>query len=281
MKLSEYTSKDIKEMNYNELIGVTRETNRPPGGVNSILEVLKNTFIDEHSSVLEVGTSTGFTALEIARLSGASVTAIDINEDSLAEGKLRADTLGIANISFEVGNAESLRYDDDSFDVVFCGNVTSIVNNREAALREYARVLRPGGYLVAIPMFYIKEPSSSLLANVSEAIRVDIQVHDKNYWKSMFVTQNLELLKEIDYAFDLIEDAEIEEYVQDILSRDHLMSLSSDARKTLDSQYTSFIQLFRDNLSHMGYSVMILRKTALKLDRELFTGTKKSVPDSL
>ncbi|MDA3856151.1 MAG: methyltransferase domain-containing protein [Candidatus Woesearchaeota archaeon] len=267
-------SEDIKKMNYNELISVVKETNRPPGGVTSLIEVAKNTFMNKDTKVLEVGTSTGFTALELARLVGCNITAIDINELSIDECKERAKKLELENIDFKVGNAEKLDFPDNSFDIVFCGNVTSIVNDREKALAEYSRVLKNGGYLIAIPMYYIKEPSNQLVSDVSDAIRVNIKVHDKNYWNNMFESDNLEILKEIDYKFDYIQDDKINDFVKKILSRDHLSILTSDARETLNSTYTNYIKLFRENLSHMGYSILILRKSNLLLDEELFTGSK-------
>ncbi len=274
-KINELTKQDIECMNYNELISITRETNRPPGGINSVIEVIKNTFINKNSKILEVGTSTGFTSLELARLVGCKITAIDINPVSIEECKSRAEKLGLQNIDFRIGDVEKLEFDDKTFDLVFCGNVTSIVNNREKALNEYKRVIKDEGYIVAIPMYYIKHPSEELVSGVSRAIIVDIKVQDKQYWLNMFKSEKVEVLKEIDYEFDYIKDDKIQSYVKMILSRKHLENLNSDAKKMLDVKYTRYIKLFRENLSHMGYTILILRKTNLLLDEELFTGSKK------
>lgn len=267
-------AEEIKKMNYNELISIVRETNRPPGGINSLIEVAKNTFMNKETKVLEVGTSTGFTALELARLVECKITAIDINELSIKECKERAKILGLKNIDFQIGNAEELSFSNNSFDIVFCGNVTSIVNNREKALAEYSRVLKNGGYLIAIPMYYIKNPPEELVEDVSNAIRVNIKIHDKKYWIDMFKNDNLEILKEIDYKFDYIEDNKIKEFVDKILLREHLNLMHKDTREALNERYTNFIKLFRENLSHMGYTILILRKTNLVLDEELFASSK-------
>lgn len=268
------TKEDILRMNYNELISIVKETNRPPGGINSIIEFAKNTFLNKDSKVLEIGTSTGFTALELGRIVGCQITAIDINQLSINECKDRARKLNLSNIDFQLGNAEKLDFESNSFDVVFCGNVTSIVNNRDSALAEYNRVLKDGGYLVAIPMYYIKEPSDKLLHDVSEAIRVNIKAHNKNYWVDIFNSEEFEILKEIDFKFDYIEDEKIIEYTRKILQRKHLDVLSEETKKELNIRYENFIKLFRENLSHMGYTILILRKTNYKFDEELFTSSK-------
>lgn len=276
MNIKKLTSKDIETMNYNELIGLVKETNRPPGGINSIIEALKTTFMNKESKILEIGTSTGFTALEISRLIGAKIIAIDINELSLKECRIRAKKLNLSNIEFIKADAQNLNFDDESFDMVFCGNVTSLIDNRKKALSEYIRVIKNGKYLVAIPMYYIKRPHKKLLNEVRNAIKINIQVHDKEYWIKFFSNPKLEILKTIDFKFDHINNKIIKTFADNILKRKHLNELNPDARKILNKRYRHFIELFRDNLSHMGYSILILRKTNEKLDEELFTSTKIS-----
>jgi SAM-dependent methyltransferase len=56
-----------------------------------------------------------------------------------------ADTGGV---DFEVGDVQSLRFDDASFDVVLCLGVLEYVPDLDRAFDEVARVLRPGGVFV-------------------------------------------------------------------------------------------------------------------------------------
>ena len=87
---------DIQKMSYFELIGAVRETNRPPGGVTSVANIAKGAYLNENSHVLEIGTSTGFTAIELAKLVKCHVTAVDVNEESLQEAQRRAEAEGVA-----------------------------------------------------------------------------------------------------------------------------------------------------------------------------------------
>ena len=156
--------------NYMDIIGIVNETNRPPGGVRSVVEAAQRTLLSAEDRVLEVGTSTGF-------------TAIDLNAESLAEAERRAEELDAGdNISFEREDATDLPYDEGTFDLVFVGNVTSYVGDTEAALAEYRRVLRAGGFLVALPMYYERQPDDDLLADVREAIGTEIDVTTREYW---------------------------------------------------------------------------------------------------
>lgn len=87
MKIASLTPEEIELMDYNEIIGLVKETNRIPGGRNTVFEIINRTCLNKESKVLEIGTSTGFTSIEISRFIKCNIKAIDINEDSLNEAK--------------------------------------------------------------------------------------------------------------------------------------------------------------------------------------------------
>jgi SAM-dependent methyltransferase len=91
--------------------------------------------------VLEYGCGTGSYAFELAER-GADVIGIDISQAAIEIADTRA--AGRANLTFRLGDAEHLQFDDASFDLV-CG--TSILHHLDIAraIREVRRVLRPGG----------------------------------------------------------------------------------------------------------------------------------------
>ena len=60
---------------------------------------------------------------------------------------------GIANIESTLGDAQALPYDDDSFDAAYLVTVLGEIPDQDAALRELARVVRPGGRLVVGELF--------------------------------------------------------------------------------------------------------------------------------
>jgi len=277
LDLGKLSKRDIDEMSYNELIGLVRETNRPPGGDTAIRAVAQLAFVTQDTRILEIGTSTGVTAIELARLTRANITGIDINEESLEEARRRAERYGVEKrTTFKQADATKLPDADGSYDMVFCGNVTSLVSNRDQALAEYTRVLRVGGFVAAIPMYYVKTPSEKLVADVRAAIKVNIQALYKDYWMEFFRVKPLELYVSADFAFDEIQPAAVDTFVNDILRRPHLEKLSNDAKAALDEKYRYQMHLFRENLAHMGYSVMLLRKEPEPVDCELFTSRQVS-----
>ena len=271
MQIKNLTSKDIEKMNYNELIALVKETNRPPGGSRSIYYILDRLFISKESKILEIGTSTGFTALEIARLTKSEVKAIDINETSLGEAKERAKKENLENIIFMKADARVLPFEDGCFDLVFCGNLLSIIDKKEKAFEELKRVTKKSGFIAAIPMYYVKKPSQGLARKVSEAIGINITVTDKDYWLSFLKNPHFEIYFVKDFIFEDIKEEKVKEFVKNILSREHLKQLSKEAMEVLKRKYEEHMLLFRENLSHMGYLVIILKKKNESEDPELFT----------
>ena len=101
--------------------------------------------------VIDLGTGTGSVALQVAATIAPDgrVTAVDISPDMLALARQRAAGAGPTNIVFQEGRAEALPAANESADAVLACLSMMYVIDRGAAAREIARVLRPGGRLVA------------------------------------------------------------------------------------------------------------------------------------
>ena len=93
--------------------------------------------------VLDVACGTGNLAIPAAR-TGATVTGVDIAPNLVAQAKARAAAESLA-ISFDVGNAEQLPYDDASFDTAVTMFGAMFAARPERAAAELLRVTRSGG----------------------------------------------------------------------------------------------------------------------------------------
>ena len=102
--------------------------------------------------VLELATGPGMIARHIAP-SASSVVATDFAPKMIETARKAKYP---ENVHFEVADATSLRFEDDSFDVVVIANALHIIPNPEKALAEIRRVLKEGGVLIA-PNFIFRE----------------------------------------------------------------------------------------------------------------------------
>lgn len=95
--------------------------------------------------ILEYGCGTGTSAFDLARC-GANVVGIDISPVRIDQARQRSSIEGLSDrLDFQVGDAEHLPFDDESFDRIVGG---AILHHLDLGLAypEIARVLNPGGF---------------------------------------------------------------------------------------------------------------------------------------
>lgn len=99
--------------------------------------------------LLDLATGTADVAIMAARRLGErSVTGLDPSREMLALGRTKVDTAQLsARVTLEEGDAETLPYAAGSFAMVTMSFGIRNVADRPRALREMARVLKPGGRL--------------------------------------------------------------------------------------------------------------------------------------
>ncbi len=106
--------------------------------------------------VLDVGASTGIIDSYLAD-HFFSVTCVDIDEAAISGAK---EKYLKHNLSFQIGDAMNLQFDDSSFDVVICSHIYEHVPSAEKLMQEIYRVLKPGGicFFAADNRFILIEP---------------------------------------------------------------------------------------------------------------------------
>lgn len=102
----------------------------------------------ERLNVLDVGTGTGFLALLFAEI-GHKVTGVDLSLGMLEKAKHNAQNMGL-EIDFFHGDAEDLPFEDSSFDLVTNKFLLWTLQQPDCAVREWKRVLKPGGMVFSI-----------------------------------------------------------------------------------------------------------------------------------
>jgi ubiquinone/menaquinone biosynthesis C-methylase UbiE len=235
-----------------------------PGGLKLTERVGSLLHLRPESHVLDVASGKGTTAFFLAERFGCHVVGIDYSGQNIADANQLASAKGLSSlVRFERGDAEGLRFPDNSFDAVICECAYCTFPNKADAAREFARVLHSGGRVglsdltrgPALP----KELDSLLawIACVADAQPVDTYA---DYLRSA--------------AFELekveVHDEALTEMVQQIrmklLSAEVLVGLKKLALPSVD--FKSAKQMAQSTLSaiqqgQLGYAVLIAVKTGM------------------
>jgi SAM-dependent methyltransferase len=119
--------------------------------------------------VVDVGSGAGLDSLIAARMVGPAgrVIGVDMTPAMLARARTAAAEAGRPNVEFRQGYAEALPVPDGWADVVISNGVLNLMPDKPAALREMARVLRPGGRLQIGDILVQKPVSAKAKADIS------------------------------------------------------------------------------------------------------------------
>jgi len=130
------------------------------GGLKSTKELVSNCNIKKNDYVLDVGCGLGTTACSIAKEYGCKIVGIDISKKMVEWSKKRAKKEGLEDfLSFRVADAQNLPFNENSFDVVIAESVNAFVDDKQKAINEYTRVVKPKGYVGLNEATWIKLPA--------------------------------------------------------------------------------------------------------------------------
>ena len=181
-------------------------------------------------SIIDVGSGTGDIAKHILKKNfEGKLHLIDLNKEMLEIGKK-----GIVNnnIFFHQGNAEKLKFKDNSFDkyiISFClRNVTDI----EKSIKEALRILKPGGVYFCLEF---SSPNSFFTSRVYNKYKSKVLP-----MIGKFIAKNKNAYKYLSESIDLFPDQE---------------ELKSTLKK-IGFENVSYINLFDGIVSiHIGYKI--------------------------
>jgi 2-polyprenyl-3-methyl-5-hydroxy-6-metoxy-1,4-benzoquinol methylase len=108
--------------------------------------------------VLDIATGPGYIAEAFAKTS-REVVGVDLTEAMLAIARARTEEHGVKNISFSIGDAQNLPFDEGEFDVVVCRLALHHVQQPAKVVSNMARVCRRNG-IVLVEDIYASEHSA-------------------------------------------------------------------------------------------------------------------------
>jgi SAM-dependent methyltransferase len=133
-----------------------------PGGPVLTGRALEFCNLPAGSRAVDIGCGAGGTLAHLER-TGLQAAGLDYSDTLLEEAAPRLVSARLVR-----GRAETLPFKDGSFDALFCECVLSVLGDSTAALCEYARVLKKGGFLIVSDVFGQGVPGQGWLRGDSQ-----------------------------------------------------------------------------------------------------------------
>jgi SAM-dependent methyltransferase len=122
---------------------------------------LKN--LPANPRILDIGCGPGMQTIELAKLSGAQIEAVDNHQAFLDELNLSAKKEGLADkIHAYKGDMFNLKYEKESFDLIWCEGAIFVIGF-ERGLKQWRPLLKNKGYLVLSELSWFREDLPSEL----------------------------------------------------------------------------------------------------------------------
>lgn len=147
---------------------------------------------------LDIATGAGHTALAFApRL--REVVAYDLTPAMLAETAKSAAQRGLANVVTQQGPAEELPFADDSFDIVTVRLASHHFADNPRAVREMARVARPGARILIVDNYGPEDPALDEQLQEIEKLRdaSHVRSYTLSVWNQLLCDAALRIEREI------------------------------------------------------------------------------------
>jgi len=217
--------------------------------------------------VLDVGCGVGLTSCYITRRYDCRVVGVDISERMIYRAIERARKEGVEDrVEFRVADAQNLPFQDDLFDVVIGESAITFVEDKNKAVREYARVTKSKGYVGLNEETMIKAPAPKEVieyAFLTWPIKGEIPTSEG--WKELLEDAGLKDIIVRTHEFkgalsDYIEGVRPLGFKGALTSFYKFLRMyleSSSFRKYIKGRYTSLPKNF---FEYLGYGIYVGRK---------------------
>jgi ubiquinone/menaquinone biosynthesis C-methylase UbiE len=213
-------------------------------------------------TILNVGSGSGISAAYLAKSFGPKVVGIDILPGMVDNARKWAQKKELTHqLEFWVADARDIPFDDDRFDAMIAESVNTFIPDREKAMREYVRVVKPGGYIGFNEAIWVNEPSIALAKVIIEA--TNQQFKTPQIWQDLFRDAGLIELVIETYPMEMRAEARNQ---SGLLSfRDYMRILGRMLVLLFkDKETRSLIKFMGSNprqyFKYMGYGLFVGRK---------------------
>ena len=168
---------DKKSQTGHHFLASLGKTRLRPGGRRATDWLIEQAQFTPQTQVLEVACNMATTAIGLAQRFGCHINGVDLDHHALEKAERNIAAAGLSSlIQVQHANATALPFADNSFDVVINEAMLTMlpVANKQAAVAEYFRVLKPGGVLLTHDVVVSDNDSEAAVERLRDTIKVKV-----------------------------------------------------------------------------------------------------------
>ncbi len=226
-----------------------------PGGYNSTNKIISMLGLHNNSRVLDLACGVGTTSFLISKKYDCYVTGIDISNELIQiANKQKHDK----KVKFVLADALHLPFADSTFDAIIAQAFLVLIDEKEQALKEIRRVLKPNGYFGSLELSWNKLPDKSgyneLLQKTCTTFIPRTLLYSK--WEALFTEFNFEIVNVFKYPmtsgmFQMLKAEGIMNFIH-IMKK--MIENRSNRKRMMGVQKT-----FKKYEDFLGYGIYLLK----------------------
>jgi ubiquinone/menaquinone biosynthesis C-methylase UbiE len=241
------------------------------GSLNATRELADLCQVGEGKYVLDVGCGVGATPAYLAREYGCRVVGVDITPKMIERSRERAKREGVEDaVELRVADARVLPFEDDTFDAVICESVVVFLEDKQRAVDEFARVVKPGGYVGLTEMTLLKQTDDKeFLAYVARVAGATGGMLSAEEWQGLLHRAGLEDIIARARQIDMRQEAKgrlarysMRDIFGSLFRLPKMWFGDPDAKAFLKETFGGVKHLNKETLEYYGYGIYVGRKAS-------------------
>lgn len=234
-----------------------------PGGKKATDWLLHTAGLTAQSQVLEVACNMATTAIEIAQRYQCQVIGIDMDKQALQKAAVNIAAHQVESwVTVQQADAAKLPFADNHFDVVINEAMLTMYADKGKAhlLKEYFRVLKPGGCLLTHDIMLLSSANSETIKQqIHAAIRVNAQPILESEWVTLFNQAGFKPVTTLNGPMSLMTPCGM---LQDEGLLGTLTIIGRALKAENRPQFIKMFKMFRHNRHYLNYIAVCSIKPA-------------------
>lgn len=249
----------IKEMSYTQFVAFVNQWNVPPGSLSTVNEWSIFGHVKKESRILEVACTTGFSGRELARITGCSVTGVDICAASIDAAKQDSSIYG-EDLNLQYIHTDACNYNSPhNFSHIVLGASLGFFDNPTQMLGRLKNFFGDLGYVLASPYYGTGNIPQDLISECQRVI--GITPTSTHYDSIRSIYQNFEVAYESRKTIVLETPDQMRKYTEDTVQNCcRIKNITSDAvYQVLFDRLYEIKHISNELHKYQAYSVLVLR----------------------